>query len=151
MAQSLSKILLHIVFSVKDREPLIIDSVKPDLHAYIAASCRKISGGEAFRVGGTEDHVHIACALTRSISPADLIRKIKVSSSAWLKKQPGIPEDFAWQAGYGVFSLGHSQLSTLIRYIENQHEHHLKKNFQNEFIDFLKRYQINYDEHYLWD
>ena len=151
MAQSLSQVLLHVVFSVKNREPLILDSCREALHSYIAGSCREISGGDAYRVGGTEDHVHISCTLPRSIAIAELVRKIKISSSAWFKTHPGVPRNFAWQTGYGAFSLGQSQLPALIRYIEGQREHHRVQSFQEEYLEFLKRYKINYDERYLWD
>jgi len=151
MAQSLSKILLHLVFSVKNREALIIDSEKDALHSYIAGSCREISGSDAYRVGGTENHIHIACELPRSLTVAELVRKVKVSSSSWYKARPGVPDNFAWQTGYGAFSLGQSQLPTLIRYIERQAEHHQVRSFQEELLDFLNRYKVEYDQSYLWD
>ena len=151
MAQSLSKVLLHLVFSVKNREALILNSEMDALHSYIVATCREISGSAAYRVGGTENHIHIACELPRAMTIANLVRKIKVSSSSWFKARHGVPKSFAWQTGYGAFSLGQSQLPALIRYIEAQSERHRAYSFQEEMLDFLERYKIEYDEQYLWD
>ena len=150
MPQSLSKILLHIVFSTKNRKPWISESIQSRLHAYLAGACRS-QGCEAYRVGGTEDHVHIACTLPRTITIGKLLEEIKKSSSHWMKTQEGGEAQFAWQAGYGAFSLGQSQLPGLVRYIDNQREHHHKMIFQDEFLALLKRYEIDYDERYLWN
>ena len=150
MSQSLSRILLHLVFSTKNREPWIIESVHLSLHAYLAGACRSI-GCEAYRVGGTEDHIHIACTLPRTLTVSNLLEEIKKSSSSWLKQQNGIPASFAWQSGYGVFSVGESQLPTLLRYIDNQKEHHRTRSFKEEYLEFLKRYGVDYDEKYLWN
>jgi REP element-mobilizing transposase RayT len=150
MSQSLSRILLHLVFSTKNREPWIDESVCPALHAYLAGACRSI-GCEAYRVGGTADHIHIACTLPRTLTVSNLLEEIKKSSSSWLKQQNGIPASFAWQSGYGVFSVGESQLPTLLRYIDNQKEHHRTRTFKEEYLDFLKRYGVNHDERYLWN
>ena len=116
----------------------------------MAGTCRAL-GSEAYRVGGTNDHVHVACTLPRTVTTAKLLEEIKKSSSVWMKKQPDGHPAFAWQAGYGVFSLGQSQLPALIDYIDRQHEHHRTKTFQEEFVDFLDKYGIEYDEKYLWD
>ena len=150
LAQSLSKVLLHIVFSTKNRQRWINRDLQPKLHAYLAGACRKL-GGHAYCIGGTEDHVHIACSLPRTLSISKLLEEIKKSSSAWIKKQDPGCHDFAWQAGYGAFSLGESQLEALLRYIHNQPEHHRKRSFKEEFIDFLDKYRIEYDTRYLWD
>jgi putative transposase len=150
LAQSLSKILLHIVFSTKNREPLIQKKIQTLLHAYIAGTCKALYV-VAYRVGGTEDHVHIACNLPRTLSISKLLEEIKKSSSAWMKKQCNESSSFSWQAGYGAFSLGQSQLLTLIEYIDKQDEHHKIKTFKEELLDFLIKYQVKYDEKYLWD
>ncbi len=149
MAQSLSKIYLHIIFSTKNRENTISAEVMPDLYAYIAEICRR-HNSEAFRVGGTSNHVHIACTLPRTSNISDLVRVIKSSSSSWMKEAADM-HLFAWQTGYGAFSLGRSQVSTLVKYIENQPEHHHVKSFKEEFIEFLNKYDIEYNEKYLWD
>jgi len=150
MAQSLSKILLHLVFSTKNRLKLIPTELTPELRAYLASACKK-QGSHAYRVGGTRNHVHIACTLPRTITVACLLEEIKTSSSAWIKKRdPGCGK-FAWQAGYGAFSLGQSQLKYLIRYIDEQPAHHRKRSFKEELLTLLQKYEIKYDEQYLWD
>ena len=150
MAQSLSKILLHIVFSTKNREKLIPREGENRLHRYLAATCR-ILNAEAFRVGGTRDHVHIACCLPRTISVSKLLEEIKSSSSKWIKQEFKKCSSFGWQSGYAVFSLGHSQLVHLLKYIDNQKEHHRKISYREEVLQFLKKYNVEYDEQYLWD
>lgn len=150
MSQSLSKILLHIVFSTKNRIDLIpVDRMK-DLHAYLAGACRAYHS-EAFRVGGTGNHVHIACTLPRTQTVSKLLEEIKKSSSQWMKIQDFKCPKFAWQAGYGVFSLGQSQLESLIGYIDHQEEHHQKRTYKEELLELLHKYKIEYDEKYLWD
>lgn len=150
MPQSLSKILLHVVFSTKNRAPMIPKDVQADLHAYLAGACRAL-GCEAYRVGGTEDHVHIACTLSRTLATSKLLEEIKKTSSSWIKNKHDRCRFFSWQAGYGAFSLGQSQLPDLLRYIDKQHEHHAVKSFQDEFLELLHRYGVEYDERYLWD
>ncbi len=150
MPQSLAQILLHVVFSTKSRERWIDSGIRAGLHAYLAGACRAI-GSEAYRVGGTDDHVHVACTLPRTLTVSKLLEEIKKSSSSWVKKQDGDYADFAWQAGYGAFSVGMSQKAALLRYIDNKEEHHRAQTFQEEFVEFLKRYGVEYDERYLWD
>jgi REP element-mobilizing transposase RayT len=150
MPQSLAKVLLHIVFSTKHREKSIPEPLLDRLHAYLAGACRTL-GAEAHRVGGTRDHVHIACALPRTLTVAKLLEEIKKSSSVWIKRQPGGHRLFAWQAGYGVFSVGQSLLPALIEYIDNQREHHRTRTFREELVEFLEEYGVEYDDRYLWD
>jgi len=141
---------LHLIFSTKNRVPWIRHEVEHELYGYLAGICRGCRC-PAHKIAGTADHVHIACSLSRTMAIADLLEEVKKSSSKWIKTR--IPEGaaFAWQAGYGAFSVGQSQLASLKRYIENQGEHHRKRTFQDEFREFLKRYQIEYDERYVWD
>lgn len=150
MAQSLSKILLHVVFSTKNRSASIPPDLAGDLHAYLAGSCRALES-EAYRVGGTEDHVHIACTLPRTLTVSKLLEEIKKTSSAWFKTKDSRCRGFTWQAGYGAFSLGQSNLAGLIRYIDNQKEHHRSKSFQEELLELLRKYEVEYNELYLWD
>jgi len=150
MAQSLAKVLLHVTFSTKNRQQLITPAIQPKLFAYLAGVCRA-NGSEAFRVGGTEDHVHIACTLPRTLTISRLLEEAKKSSSAWIKRQDPRLRDFPWQAGCGAFSLGQSQLGHLLRYIENQPVHHKKKSFKEELLEILRRYEVPFDERYLWD
>ncbi len=150
MAQSVSQILLHVVFSTRNRENLIPPDLEKELYAYMASVCRNRKS-LAYRIGGTENHVHIACTLARTLTVADLLEDIKKTSSAWIKMRDSRCTKFAWQSGYGAFSLGQSQLPTLIAYIENQHQHHRKRDFKAEFLELLQRYGIDCDERYLWD
>lgn len=150
MPQSLSYLLTHIVFSTKDRAPVLDGTVRPPLHAYLATVARNVDC-ECFRVGGVADHVHLAVRLSRTITMAQLIEELKTSSSKWLKTQSPALAAFAWQRGYGAFSVGPSDLSALLLYIDNQVEHHKTRTFQDEYRAFLKKYGIEYDERYVWD
>ena len=146
MPQSLIFALVHIVFSTKDRTPTIHNP--NDLHAYLATVARNL-GCECFRAGGTADHVHLAINLSRTITIADLIGELKTSSSQWMKRQG--TTNFAWQRGYGAFTLGRSDLDAVVRYIDTQEEHHCKIDFRDELRTILKRYGIEHDEQYLWE
>ena len=150
MPQSLSKIILHIVFSTQDRRPLICNVFKDEMHAYLAAMCKSLKS-HAIKVGGTLDHIHIAATLPRTVTVSTLLEEIKKSSSKWFKGKDERLYNFAWQAGYGVFSVGQSQLNQLIKYIEQQEEHHRKETFHDELRRFLEKYEVEYDEHYIWD
>ncbi len=150
MAQSLSKVILHIIFSTKNREQIIPEHVQPELHAYLAGICTK-QGSHTFRAGGTSDHVHIACLLPRTLTISNLLQEIKQSSSVWIKDKHPVCRSFEWQGGYGVFSIGESQLSGLIRYIDNQNIHHRDRSFKDELLAFFNKYDVEYDERYLWD
>lgn len=150
MPQSLSKILLHIVFSTKNREPLIRPAIENELYAYMASICNEYRC-HAHKIGGVANHVHIACNLARTIAVSDLLEEVKKSSSKWIKTKGNAYQKFFWQNGYGAFSFGMSQLPTVIKYIENQREHHRQKTFQEEYREFLKKYKIEYDEKYVWD
>ena len=149
MPQSLSFVLVHIIFSTKERRPFMRDDFRGELHAYLATVARNAKC-EAYRVGGVEDHVHLAVRLGRTPTIADIIETLKVSSSQWVKKQFGVRE-FAWQSGYACFSVGPSDLDSLCRYIDDQVEHHRTRTFRDELLAFLQKYGVDYDENYLWD
>ena len=117
---------------------------------YLATACRGC-GCPAHAVGGTEDHVHIACSLSRTITVARLLQELKTSSSKWIKTKGPSFAGFTWQGGYGAFSIGQSQLPALREYIAKQQDHHRRKTFQEEFRECLAKYQIEYDERYVWD
>ena len=102
-------------------------------------------------VGGVEDHVHVLCALSRTCAPADMVKEVKRSSSLWIKTRTPEYADFAWQHGYGIFSIGFSQLEDVRRYIAEQEPHHVKTTFQDEFRRLLQRYEVTFDEAYVWD
>jgi len=148
MSQSISRVLLHIIFSTKERLPLISPEIENSLHAYIAGIIHK-EKSEAYRIGGTANHIHIACTLPRTMSQSDFIKLIKTRSSLWMKEKAY--EKFSWQRGYGIFSLGMSQLPLLLKYIDHQKEHHKNMNFQEEFLSFLDKYGFDKNCPYLWD
>jgi putative transposase len=150
MPQSLSYLLVHIVFSTKDRAPLLNSESRPDLYAYLATVARN-ANCECYRVGGVADHVHFAIRLSRTTTIAALVEELKTSSSKWLKTQSPALANFAWQNGYGAFSVGPSDLEALRAYIDSQEEHHKTRTFQEEYRAFLKRYGVDFDERYVWD
>ena len=150
MPQSLSYLLTHIVFSTKDRTPVLDATVRPALHAYLATVARNVDC-ECFRVGGVADHVYLAVRLSRTLTMAKLIEELKTSSSKWLKTQSPVLAAFAWQRGYGAFSVGPSDLNALLHYIDTQEEHHKTRTFQDEYRAFLTKYGIEFDEGYVWD
>jgi putative transposase len=150
MPQSLSLVIIHVVFSTEDREPWIAPAMRPRLHAYLAEVARDI-GCEAYRVGGVADHVHLALSLPRTVTQSDLVKQLKTASNHWLGNQDARYAGFAWQRGYGIFSIGKSQLSELVQYIDKQERHHKVRTFQDEFRALLQRYELKYDEAYVWD
>ena len=151
MAQSLAKILLHAVFSTKERRPFLHDrTLRGELHRYLGGILENL-GCHPLIVGGVEDHVHLLFVFSRTTTVADTVKELKRSSSAWLKtKSPGLGE-FAWQNGYGIFSIGQSQVEDVRGYIAGQEEHHRKVSFQDEFRRLLERYAVEFDERYVWD
>lgn len=152
MPQSLSLTIVHLIFSTKDRHPFLTPEIRPDLHAYLATVARH-ADGECYRVGGVEDHVHLAIRLSRTQTIADLVSELKTSSAKWLKEKSQSPalSKFAWQRGYASFSVGPRDLDKLIAYIDDQEEHHRTKTFQDEYRSFLSLYGIEFDERYVWD
>jgi putative transposase len=150
MPQSLSNILIHLIWSTKDRYPWLEPDIRGKTHAFLAGTVRQLDC-EAYRVGGVADHVHLALRLSRNVSIADLVKEAKTASSKWLKLQDPAFAKFSWQQGYGGFSVGMSQKETLLHYIDTQEEHHRTLTFQDEYRNFLKKYAINHDERYVWD
>ena len=151
MPQSLANILVHIVFSTKSRYPFLSEKgIRSEMHAYLGGTCNNLKC-QVLKVGGPADHIHILCRVSRNISIAKLIGEIKRESSKWIKTKGGILTKFAWQNGYGVFSIGKTEVERVLYYISNQEEHHRKKNYQEEFRTFLEKYAIEYDERYVWD
>jgi putative transposase len=151
MPQSLSKILVHTVFSTKERRPYLRNpSLRQELHQYLGGVLNNLKCPPLI-IGGVEDHVHILSQLGRTIEPSELVKEVKRVSSIWIKSQSAGDSDFAWQAGYGMFSIGFSQIDSVRRYIAHQEEHHKTRTFQDEFRAILARYEIEYDEQYVWD
>ena len=151
MPQSLAKILVHAVFSTKERRPFLRDTLlRDELHRYLGGILANLDCQPVI-VGGVEDHVHMLFALTRTSAVAEVVKEVKRSSSLWIKTKSPEFADFAWQNGYGIFSIGFSQIETVRAYIQNQEEHHRNVTFQDEFRAFLKRYEIEFDERYVWE
>jgi REP element-mobilizing transposase RayT len=149
--QSLAKILLHTVFSTKDRRPFLRNkTLRDELHRYIGGILTNLECQPVI-VGGVEDHVHLLCALSRTCEAAAMVKEVKRGSSLWLKTRSPDLADFAWQNGYGIFSIGFSQIESVREYIAGQEEHHRKVSFQDEFRQLLRRYEIDFDERYVWD
>ena len=151
MAQSLSRLWTHLIFSTKNRFPFLSDkTIRIDMHCYLAKMLRE-QDCETLIVNGVEDHVHALFALSRIRAIADVVKEIKRTSSGWVKELSPKLSKFHWQGGYGAFSVSQSNLDEVIRYIENQEEHHKRVTFQDEYRAFLKAYGIEYDERYVWD
>jgi REP element-mobilizing transposase RayT len=151
MAQSLSQVYLHVVFSTKNRARFLQDrALRERTHAYLAGACRNLDSPSII-VGGVEDHVHILCRLAKTLSISEFIRELKRESSKWLKEQSPEMSSFFWQGGYGAFSISPGHVKGLTDYIANQEEHHKKETFQEEFLRLLGLYGIEFDERYVWD
>ena len=151
MPQSLSHIYLHVTFSTKDRRPFLRDKKhREPLHAYLAGGCRNQSS-PSLLVGGLEDHVHVLCRLSKTLSVADLVRELKRESSKRVKELSPHLRDFRWQRGYGAFSVSPSHLAALKKYIAGQEAHHARESFQDEFRRVCRKYGITIDERYVWD
>src|SRR5438093_8075432 len=150
MPQSLSKVVLHIIFSTKNREAWLDSNVRPRMHAYLATICRDL-GAELVHIGGVSDHVHIVTTLPRTLSQAKLIEQIKETSSKWIKKLDARYRGFFRQRGYGAFSVSPSQLEAVLQYVDEQQEHHRTRTFQEEYLELLRRDGVDFDERYVWD
>jgi putative transposase len=150
MAQSLSSILIHLVFSTKNREPFITPEIEKELHPYMAKIFRELKS-PSLAIDGTSDHLHILFSLGRVIKVADLVEEVKTESSKWIKTKGREFKNFHWQRGYGAFSIGQSNLVSLERYIYAQKQHHRRVTFQDEYRKFLNAYEIDFDERYVWD
>ena len=149
MSQSLANLLTHVVFSTKGRRPLIPPDLMPRLHAFLGGVVRA-EGGQPLGVGGTEDHVHLLTRTPPRIAVSDLVRVVKSVSSRWVHEEIGLTA-FAWQSGYGAFSVSQSNADDVLRYIAGQGEHHKAVSFQDEFRAFLRRHGLEFDERYVWD
>ena len=150
MPQSLFKFLAHIVFSTKNRVDLITPEIENDLFGYIHGIVEN-NDAKLIIANSTTNHIHLLVSLPRKIDISKLIGDIKRDSSVWIKKQNARFAEFYWQRGYGAFSIGQSQVETVVNYIKNQKEHHKKQDFKDEYRTLLKKYKIEYDERYVWD
>jgi putative transposase len=150
MPQSLAQILVHIVFSTKNRERFIEDAVRDELHAYTGGIIANLTGA-LLKAGSVEDHMHLLAVHPRTCSPADLIQEIKTGTSKWIKTKGARYREFHWQTGYGMFSISPGHRSKVEAYLAGQAEHHRTETFQDEYRRLLKKYGIAYDERYVWD
>ena len=150
MPQSLSSILIHLIFSTKNRERFITNEIEAELFPYMASILRRLKS-PSLAINGTTDHVHILFSLARTVEVAELVEEVKTGSSKWIKTKGTAFRNFRWQRGYGAFSIGQSQVDITKRYIARQKIHHERVSFQDEYRKFLKSYGIDYDERYVWD
>jgi len=150
MANTFTQIYVHIVFAVKGRQNLIQKNWKDELHKYI---CGIVNGKEqkVYAIGGMADHIHLLVSIKPTISISDLVRDIKANSSKWINEKQYVVGKFQWQEGFGAFSYGQSQLDIVITYINNQEQHHEQKTFKDEYMELLQRFNIIYDEKYLFE
>ncbi len=149
MTHTYTSLQYHLVFSTKERRPFLSKDLMDRVHAYIGGVVRNIQG-EPLCVGGTEDHVHVLCALKPTLSVSDAACTIKTNSSTWIHETFPSMRAFGWQEGYGAFSVSRIKVGAMADYIESREEHHKKETFQEEFLKLLKRHGISYEERYLW-
>jgi putative transposase len=150
MANTYTNLLYHIIFSTKERIPFIKPSLRDDLHGYLGGIVREL-GGTALEVGGVADHVHLLVKLTPKIALSDFMRSLKAGSSKWMNEEKMKLRKFGWQDGYAAFTVSKSQAPSVRKYIKSQERHHQRIGYQEEFLELLRRHDIEYDERYLWD
>lgn len=150
MANTYNQIYIHIVFTVKGRQNLIQKKWQEELYKYISGIVNA-KGQKLFAIGGMPDHIHILLSISPNISISDLVRDIKANSSKWINQNQFVLGKFQWQDGFGAFSHSKSNLDKVINYINNQEDHHKKRSFKDEYLELLNRYDIDYDDRYLFD
>ena len=150
MPNTFSQLYIQVVFAVKGRENVISKQWKDELYKYITGICTN-QKQKLIAINGVADHVHLFIGIKPTIAIADLVRDIKANSSKFINEKRWVKGKFSWQEGYGVFSYSHSQLDSVIKYIENQEIHHAKKTFKEEYIEFLTKFSIEYNEKYLFE
>ena len=149
MGQSLAQVFVHIIFSTKNRQPVLLEEYEPSLHAFIGARCSEMES-PALAIGGGLDHIHIVCQLSKKISLMDLLKILKARPSGWIKTMDSRLSNFYWQDGYGVFSVSSDHLTNVIKYVQNQRNHHKKVSFKDEYLKLLIEHNIDFNEDYLW-
>lgn len=150
MSQSLSSILVHLVFSTKNRERFVIPAIETQLFPVIATIFNELKS-PSLAINGTSDHLHVLFSLSRTMRIADLVEEVKTSTSKWIKTKGPEFRNFHWQRGYGAFSVGQTEVARVKRYIGQQKEHHKRVTFQDEYRQFLRSSGIPFDERYVWD
>jgi len=149
MAQTLVRVLVHLIFSTKDRANLIRPDVESELHTYLAGIANNLHS-PCFAVNGTRDHVHMLLSQSKTLALAKIVEEVKRGSSKWIKTKGAGFRGFHWQDGYAAFSVSQSKSAAVEAYIAGQKEHHRKRSFQEELIQFLRRHGVEYDERYIW-
>jgi len=149
MAQTLVSLMVHVIFSTKNRQPMITPDIRPEVYAYLGGTTKNL-GSRCLAAGGTENHVHLLVSQSKNLALSHLMEEIKKGSSRWVKTKADSFADFAWQGGYGAFTVGESQVEALKHYIAGQEERHKKLSFERELMLLLKKYNVQYDERYLW-
>ena len=150
MANTFSPIYIQTVFAVSNRQSLIKPEFKEDIYKYVTGIVKN-QGQKLIAINGVADHVHLLIGLRPAMALADLVREIKADSTNFINKKKWIRGRFSWQEGYGAFSYGHSQLDTIIRYIQNQEQHHKRSSFKNEYLTLLRRFDIAFEEKYVFE
>lgn len=150
MSQALAKIYLHLIFSTKNREHSLPDHIRADLHSYMGGILHGL-GCSPIEINTEPDHTHILFVMSRTETVSNVVGQLKKSSNDWLRNRDQQFKDFYWQGGFGVFSVSQSSIEEVRQYIRNQREHHKQVSFQDEFRMFLKRYEMEFDERYVWD
>jgi REP element-mobilizing transposase RayT len=149
MAHTYTSILIHVIFSTSGRTPLLSDTIRLDVHAYLGGILRELDA-VPIAIGGTADHVHLLIRLPANLALADCLRIVKTNSSRWVKERWPQQRKFAWQGGYGAFSVSESRRAAVIRYIRDQAQHHRRISFQDEFLALLKNHRVEFDKRYIW-
>jgi REP element-mobilizing transposase RayT len=150
MPQSLAKVYIHTIFSTKNREAVLVDEWRDELFHVLGGTANNL-GCQSLIVGGVADHIHMLFQLGRTITIADAVGKIKSTTSSWVNQTRGLVTPFHWQGGYAAFSVSQSNVEAVREYIRRQPEHHEKQSFQDELREWLRRYEIEWDERYVWD
>jgi REP element-mobilizing transposase RayT len=149
MAQTLVALLVHVVFATKNRRNLIAPDIEPDLYSYIGGIVRS-RGSRLIAAGGADNHVHLLLSLSKNDALPAVMQEIKQSTSKWIKTRDGVSRNFHWQAGYGAFSIGASQIPAIRTYFASQRLHHEKQTFEDELLTLLEKYGVDYDPKYIW-
>lgn len=150
MPNTFTQIYIHVIFAVKNRNALIKIEWEDKLFRYITGITTKLKQ-KMLRINGMPDHIHFIIGMKPECCLSDLVREIKKSSNNYIKENNLTKFNFSWQEGFGAFSVSHSQLDKVIKYVSNQKEHHKKKSFKEEYFDFLKKYNVEYDERYVFN
>ena len=150
MAHAYANLHTHVIFSTKDRKAIILPEWKVRLLAYMGGIIREMHG-QALTINGMADHVHLLLWTPPVLAISEALRVLKANSSRWVNQELGLRDAFAWQTGYGAFSVSHSNTRSVVKYIQDQEEHHKRVSFQEEFVTFLKKNGIQYDERFIWE